>query len=135
MLPPWSVIQDRSLPDLLAEPPLVAIPPTRPWNYWLMSKRLVSVPFVLCATGFAFVVYAVLVAICDRGGWQSGLLRTFGQNALLAYALHHLVLKAVRPLVPADSAGWYVLLGLVIFVSLNYGVVRYLERQRIFLRL
>ena len=50
--PPWSALTHRSVPDLLAEPPLVPVPDTRPWNYWLMSKRLVSGPFVLFATAW-----------------------------------------------------------------------------------
>ena len=109
--------------------------PSRPWNYWLMSKRLVSMPFTLFATGFSLGSYAVFLQVCDDWEWQSRLLRRFGQNALLVFALHHLVLRAVKPLVPANSPGWYVILGLLLFVLLNDLIVRYLERRQVVIRL
>ncbi len=62
-------------------------------------------------------------------------MRTLGQNALLAYALHHLILHTIKPLVPDNSAGWYVLLVLAGFVGLNYLILNRLERRQIFLRL
>ena len=100
-----------------------------------MSKRLASVPYILFATGCSLVVYAGFVWICDRGGWQSQLMRTFGQNALLAYALHHLVLRAMKPLVPYNSPVWYVLAALLVFVAVNLAVLQYLERQQVVIRL
>ncbi len=92
-------------------------------------------PFVLFAIGFSYIVYAGFVWGCDFRGWQSEVLRTFGQNALAAYALHHLILRVVKPFVPADSPAWYVLLSLMFFFGWNYVVVRYLERRQIVLRL
>lgn len=87
----------------LAEPPFVAPPEDRAWNYWMMSKRVVTVPFVLFGSGFSFAVYAIFVAICDGVGLSLGLFRTFGQNPLIAYVIHHLVLVTLFPLIPPDS--------------------------------
>ena len=80
-------------------------------------------------------MFAAFVVICDAGAVQSRVLRTLGQNALLAYALHHLILRTIKPLVPDNAAGWYVLLGLAVFLWLNYVILSRLERQRIFLHL
>ncbi len=135
VLPDWSAVKQRPLFDLLAEPPLMPIPEDRPWSYWLMSKRLVSAPFVLFATGFSLLTYSLFLQACDAWGLQSRLLRTFGQNALLAFALHHLILRTVTPLVPANSPVWYALIGLLAFVILNDRILRYLERQQIVIRL
>jgi peptidoglycan/LPS O-acetylase OafA/YrhL len=61
--------------------------------------------------------------------------RTFGQNALAAYLIHHLVLVSIRPLVPDNSPLWYCLLGFALFFGITYLFVRQLEKQGIYLRL
>ena len=100
-----------------------------------MSKRVVTATFVLFGSGFSFFVYASFVAVCDGAGVVWGLFRTFGQNPLLAYAVHHLVLVALMPLLPPDSHLAYALLGFALFFGLTYACVRYLEKQNVFVRL
>ena len=139
----------------LVEPPFIAPPPKntgdlerrtaegtaptpprlRRYNYWMMSKRLVSIPFSLFATGFSMAILAVFVVVTDIGGISVGLFRTFGTNALAAYYLHHSLEAAVLGIVPKDSPLWWCLTGLAIFYLTTYFFLRFLEKQRVFLRL
>jgi predicted acyltransferase len=129
-----------SASDVLAyfsDPPF-APPPAeriRLWNYWMLSRRLATPTFVLTATGFGLLVYAVLVVLCDAGSFQLGLLRTFGQNPLIAYLLDMGAGSVASALLP-EEVGWpWALAESGLRFALTYLPVRLLEWRRIYLRL
>ena len=85
--------------------------------------------------GFSLAVYAVFVWACDVGRLRVGILQTFGTNALAGYVIHDLVNDAIKPYSPKDSPLWFALAEFGLFLGICYVFVRYLERNRIFLRL
>jgi len=101
----------------------------------MMGKRVVGLSFTLFASGFAFALYALFVRACDIGGASVGLFRTFGQNPLAAFVIHHIVEVSILTLVPKDAPLWWCLVGLAVFFGITYLFVRHLERQNIYLRL
>jgi predicted acyltransferase len=121
----------------LAPPPFVQPEASaqRQMNYWLMCKRVVSLPFILAASGIALVLYAVFVLLCDLGGLHIGVFRTFGQNALAAYVLHEMVARALHGFTPEDSPAWWILTTFALFAGTTYGLVRALETRGIFIRM
>lgn len=140
MYPTLVDLSDASLASLLAEPPFVAPPgtsdnPVRLRNYWMMIKQIPTLTFMMCATGFAMLVYGLFVWLCDVKGWWLGLLNTFGTNALAAYVLHNFIVDQINKLVPTDSPVWYVMLGFLVFFLSTWSVVRYLEKRNLFIRL
>jgi predicted acyltransferase len=128
--------QDSALSTqhFLAPPPFVQ-PASPPKSYWVMSQRAGSAPYLAFGAGFSLVVFAVFVLLCDGAGWQLGLFRTLGGNALAAYVIHDLVMDAVKPWTPRDAPAWFVFAAFGCFFAISYLCVRFLERQKLYLRL
>lgn len=120
-----------------AEPPFVVPPPpqVRATNYWMMDKRIVSQSFIWFSIGFVLVLYAVFVIACDHFALRLGMFGIFGANPLAAYITNQIVNHAVLAVVPKDSPLWWALLGLAIAFGTTYLFIRFLDQQKIFLRL
>jgi predicted acyltransferase len=118
-----------------ASPPFVAPPEGRPVDFWTMNQRGGSVSYLTFSSGFSLAVYAAFVLASDRGGFQSAIFRTYGQNALAAYILHPMVASAIKPYVPNDAPLWYVAAGFGLYFAICTLFIRYLEENKIFLRL
>jgi predicted acyltransferase len=137
---PLLPLTDISAGEVLAyfrDPPFV-VPPAeriRLWNYWMLSRWLATPTFMLTATGFGFMVYAAFVWLCDARTFRLGVLRTLGQNPLIAYLLDGLIGGLVSDFWP-ESGGWpWALAGSAVRFGLTYAPVRLLEWRRIYLRL
>lgn len=141
VIPSWShrpgQVGDGGWPAWLADAPFVVPPPAeqRSYNYWMMDKRVVTQSFVFFSAGFALTLFGLFVLCCDVWQIQVGVFRTFGQNPLAAYIIHHFVDDTVLALVPKDSPLSWVLLGLVTTFGITYLFVRFLEARKLFLRL
>lgn len=119
----------------LVEPPFVPPPEGRAVDVWTMSQRTGSVTYLLFSAGFSLAVYALFVELTDIRAWKSTLFRIFGTNALIAYILHSMVSRFLKPYVPGDVPLAFVLAAWLLFMAINTVIVRHLERQGIFLKL
>jgi predicted acyltransferase len=135
--PPFDRAAGRGFKTLLATPPFVPPPPPeeRPRNYWMMDKRVVTQPFIIFGSGFAFALYGLFVLACDVGRLDIGVFRTFGQNPLAAFVIHFLVERSILNAVPKDAPLWWALTGLTAFFLITYFFVRFLEKHGLYLRL
>jgi predicted acyltransferase len=137
MLPPTTVVTTDNWRSYLAKPPFVqpAKREQRQLSYWLMAKRMVTLPFNLMSSGFALAVYCLFILLSDLGPVRIGLFRTFGQNALAAYILHEMVARAVSYVAPEDSPEPWMMGSFAVFFAITYLFVRTLEKNGVYLRM
>jgi predicted acyltransferase len=120
-----------------AEPPFV-LPPDRNHrkeNYWMMSQRAATVSYHTFGAGFSLAVYALFYIACDIWGWQLGMFRTLGTNALVGYILHGIVGDSVEAFVPRDAPRLYVTAAFLLYFGITYLFIRHLEKNNIYLKL
>jgi hypothetical protein len=79
--------------------------------------------------------YAVFVLLCDAWIARVGVLRTFGQNPLIAYLLDGSLGGLVSDFWPEGGGLSWALAGAAVRFALTYLPVRLLEWRRIYLRL
>ncbi len=82
-----------------ATPPFLPPPSSHVVDLWTMSQRTGKriLPYAQRPAS-SLAVYVLFLLTCDRWGWQLGLFRIFGQNALAAYIIHPMVASAaVKP--------------------------------------
>jgi hypothetical protein len=124
-----------------AEPPFVAPPPksVRHENYWMMSQRYSTVSYQTFSAGLSLAIYLIFFWACDRRGWQLGVFRTYGRNALLGYILAAFIQRSIKPFVRAHAEGeptlWQVMAGFLELLLAVYIILRVLEWRRIYVRL
>jgi hypothetical protein len=101
----------------------------------MMSRRLATATFILTATGFGLLAYAVFMLLADAWNFRVGVLRTFGQNPLIAYWLDGTMGGLVGWFWPEAGGLPGALAGAAVRFALTYLPVRLLEWRRIYLRL
>jgi len=135
VIPNQSRWQHRAATSLLAEPPFVPPPPSRAWNYWMMSQRAGSISYVTFAAGFALAVFSAFYVACDVWGWRSSVFQTLGVNALAGYVLHGLVDGCISAFAPNDSPSWWMWTTCALFLWICWLFLKSLEKSGIFFRL
>lgn len=110
-------------------------PNRRYLNQWTMSQRAGSPAYTLFGAGIGMIILALMMVVCDDWGWELGVFRTLGVNALIGYILHDMVNGAIKPFVPNDAPLFYVISGFALSFGICYLVLRTLEKQRLIFRL
>jgi predicted acyltransferase len=137
--PPNGLPDAPSIGDYAAHPPFVPPPDRRQAeavrNYWTMSQRTGSVTYQTFAAGFGLVVLAAFRVLCDGWRLRSDYLGLLGRNALAGYLIHGVVGEAVKPFVPKDAPAAYVWAAFAAYLGVTTLFLRYLDRNRLYLRL
>jgi hypothetical protein len=110
-------------------------PPVAPIDLWTMSQRAGSLSYLTFTTGFSLAVYAGFIWLCDLRGRSAVVFTILGQNALAAYLVHLWLDDFVKPFAPRDAPLWWVGIAFAVFFGGTVGMVAFLNRRGLFLRL
>ena len=133
--PPNDIRQSGDLKLIHDGLPFIGPPRWFAVNYWTMSQRAGSVTYPLFAGGVALAAFAAFRLVCDRWAVRWGYLDLFGRHALAGYIVHDLAGDVVKLFAPKDSPLWWVAVAFAVYLLLITVVLRYLDRQRLFLKL
>lgn len=152
----WSNLTAGNWKEAIAEPPFVHPPHARDpnpngndkanrtvdnssryreWNYWMMSQQVGSPSYLLFSAGLSLAIYLLFFMVSDLGGWELGVFRTLGVNALIGYFLHSVVEGTVKSVMPRDIPLVGMWIGFGVFFLLCWMMLRSLEKKNIFLKL
>jgi hypothetical protein len=151
----WTqALTDGQWSRVLAEPPFVPPPHARdpregdpngrtidnssiyrPWNYWMMSQQVGSPSYLIFTAGLSLAIYLLFFVVSDLYGFEIGVFRTLGVNALIGYFLHSIVESGVKPFMPRDISPIGMWVGFLVFFVLCWMMMRSLEKKKLFLKL
>jgi len=134
---PEGAIASSSWRERFAEPPFVPPPAStnRAWNYWQMSQRAGTLSYLVFASGFSLLVFALFEAIVSRLGIGFGILNALGRNALICYAAHGYAILWLGRWLTKEAPAWQVALGLLALELAMVGLAMLLHARRIYIRM
>jgi hypothetical protein len=150
----WSKLKRGEWSSVFAEPPFVQPPDPRDreLNYWMMSVKSATLSFMTFNAGFSLFIYLLFYVVCDLGGWQLGLLRTLGRNAMAGYLIQWPTDEIFTDLVERTSTAWgprlgfppeaigrsapviFVAVAFVLFFAVNWLVLWIMEKKHIYFK-
>ncbi|MCC6491783.1 MAG: hypothetical protein IT424_02045 [Pirellulales bacterium] len=110
-------------------------PHQREENFWMMSQRAATLSYHFFAAGLSLAAYGAFYILCDRWGWQWGVFRTLGVNALVGYALHGFIGDYFDRYLDRTSPGWEVAACFFAYFAATYAVLRAMEWRKIYVRI
>lgn len=153
-VPPPPAVQPKPTKENPNPEPLSNL---RQWNYWMMSQRAGSWTYTAYAGGLAMIIMAFFYIVSDLAGIQIGLFRTLGTNALIAYMMQSfsgMILRSsgnqekfvgwlesifgkfeTPPRFDGDAPASWAIASLLAHIGIIYGVCRFLEWRKWYVRM
>jgi predicted acyltransferase len=109
-------------------------------TFWFpISKNRVSMPYVLLATGLSGLIFASCHILVEKFQLHSHLFSLWGQNPLLMYLLHMILLGIVYipgiPSIYSQAPIWLVIIEALILLGILSFVAWLMDRKRIYFSL
>ena len=106
-----------------------------PKEIWEFSQRSMTIAYPIFASGLSVLTYLVFYMAADRWKWKIPHMATLGINPLVIYVLQQVLIHFFGGYYPGDAAFWQASLGFVVIYGMCYLVARYLERNKLIIKL
>jgi len=107
----------------------------QPKEIWEFSQRSMTIAYPLFASGLSMLTFLAFYLIADRWKWKIPHMATLGINPLVIYILQGVLLQFFGSYYPKDAAFWQASLGFMLIYAMCYLVARYLERNKLIIKL
>jgi predicted acyltransferase len=107
----------------------------QPSELWEFSQRSMTVAYPLFASGLSIVTYALFYLLGDL--WKINIphLKVLGYNPLIIYILQQILIEFYGGYLPRTALLWQAILGFVVIYGLCYLVARYLDRNKLIVKI
>lgn len=107
----------------------------QPKEIWEFSQRSMTIAYPLFASGLSILTFLAFYVAADLWKWKIPHMATLGMNPLVIYILQGVLLQFFGGYYSRDAALWQASLGFVVIYGMCYLVARYLERNKLFIKL
>ncbi|QDU79756.1 hypothetical protein Pla110_14700 [Polystyrenella longa] len=106
-------------------------------NYWITAKRTITLPYAMITTGIAMVTLSFFIIFSDIWGRKVRVFEMLGMNPLAAYFLHKVFWISFwsQTFDTKTAAPWLITVTFIAYMVLTLGMIRSLDRQKIFVRM
>lgn len=106
-----------------------------PMEIWEFSQRSMTVAYPLFASGLSILTYAFFYQIADVWKMNIPHLKTLGYNPLIIYILQHVLIAFYGGYLPSTALLWEAIVGFIIIYGICYLVARYMNRNKLIVKI
>lgn len=107
----------------------------QPKEIWEFSQRSMTIAYPIFASGLSILTFLAFYVAADVWKWKIPHMARLGINPLVIYILQGVLLNFFGGYYPRDAALWQALLGFVVIYGMCYLVARYLDRNKLIVKL
>ncbi|TSA37367.1 MAG: DUF1624 domain-containing protein [Porphyromonadaceae bacterium] len=107
----------------------------QPEPLWQFSQRSMTMAYPVFASGLSFVVFVLFYWLADMKKIQIPHLAVLGMNPLILYIVQNVLIELHGDLLNRKTPVWQALCGFVVIYLLCYAVARYMDRNKLLVKI
>jgi predicted acyltransferase len=107
----------------------------QPMEIWQFSQKSMTIAYPLLSSGLSFVVFVAFYWLADLKKINFPHLTILGMNPLIMYIVQNVLIEFHGNYLKRDSSIWLALTGFVLIYAVCYIVARYLNRNKLFIKI
>ncbi|MCX6224019.1 MAG: heparan-alpha-glucosaminide N-acetyltransferase domain-containing protein [Bacteroidia bacterium] len=107
----------------------------QPSTLWQFSQRSMTMAYPIFASGLSFVTFVLFYWLNDIKKIEIPHLTIFGMNPLVLYIVQQVLIEFHGSLLPKNAPVWQALCGFVVIYLLCFIVARYMDKNRVVVKI
>jgi len=107
----------------------------QPASLWQFSQRSMTMAYPIFSSGLSFVVFVMFYWLADIKKIEIPHLTSLGINPLILYIVQCIIIESLGSLLDKKVPVWQAISGFVVIYLLCYAVARYMERNKLVVKI